>query len=323
MLSLLGGVGTLAALFLPWLSLALVSELECTAQGCTSTPDSASVSGWAVFLRHPFLFFLLLPLTVLSATVNLSSGVLRLRAPRWNPAWSWVALVMASAALAAVAPWLLTFPLQGSDPLVDGHVVAYHYAFGVYVALGAGLVSLVGTLQLYDQRRPAPPSPVLTDEVSRPAARARRFDRGLARASLALLLAFAGFVLSFALALTGVFAFQMTNEVLRWWGILFSLVLPPVVGGYALLSMLHARRQHQGVWLALLCLALTHASLGWAVSLLSGFQGPPADDLNTAANSGMAQALLWMGYLVSITLCGVYAVGVVRRTRPVPTPSAV
>jgi hypothetical protein len=323
LLSLLGGLGTLGALFLPWLSLSLVSELDCSAVGCLSTPDSASVSGWEVFLRHPFLFFVLLPLIVLSAAVNLSSGVVRLRAPRWNPGWSWGALVVTSAALAAVVPWLLTFPLQGTDSLVEGHVTAYQYAFGLYIALGAGLVSLQGTLLLYDQRSLTLPSPDSTDEYSRRVAPERRFRRGLVIASLALLLVFAGFVISFVIAITGVIFLRMTDDVLLWWGILFSLVLPPVVGGHALISMVHALRHHRGVWLALLCFAFTHASLGWVVYLLSGFQGPPADDLNTAANSGMAQALLWVGYLVSITLCGVYAVGVIRRARSIPTPSAV
>jgi hypothetical protein len=315
LLSLLGGVGTLAALFLPWLTLTLVSELECSEQGCTSTPDSASIRGLDVFLRHPFLFYGLLPLVVLSAAVNLTSGVRRLRAPRWSLAWSWGALVVTSAGLVAVAPWLLTYPVQGADTLVDGHITGYQYAFGLSIALGAGLVSLLGALLLYDQPGTTPVSPVSTDEDSGRAAPERRSGRGLASASLALLLVFAGCVISLVLAIVGVNALGMTNEVLRWWGILFSLVAPPVVAGYALAGMVQAHRRHQGVWLALLCLVLAHATLGWAVYLLSGFQGPPADDLNPAANAGMAEALLWLGYLASLAVCGVYAVGVLRRAR--------
>jgi hypothetical protein len=318
-LSLLGGVGTLVALFLPWLSLTLVSEQICSAQACISTPDSASVRGWDLFFTHPFLLLLLLPLLVLSAAVNLSSSVLRLLALQWNPVWFWGgALVATSAALAAFVPWLLTYPLPGAQAVVDGHITASQYGLGLYAALVAGFVSLLGTLLLLDQRRSVlPPSPASMDEHGSRTTPDQRFGRGLAIGSLMLLLVFASFVI----ASTEVVSPRMTDEALHGWEVLFFLALPPFVAGLAVTSLLHAFRRHQGVWLVLLCLAFTHASLGWAYAL-SGSLGPPGV-LDAGNNAEMALALLWGGYLVSSTLCGVYAVVVLLTTRPVPTPSAV
>jgi hypothetical protein len=123
---------------------------------------------------------------------------------------------------------------------------------------------------------------------------------------------------SFVIANTEVIFPRTTDDMLQWWDVLFFVVLPPVVGGLALTSLLQAFQRQQGAWLALLCLAFTHAILGWAY-ILSGSLGPPG---KLDAGVGMALLLLWGGYLVSSMLCGVYGVVVLLTTRPAP-PSTV
>jgi hypothetical protein len=177
------------------------------------------------------------------------------------------------------------------------------------------------TLLLHDQPRPMlPPALVAMDDPHEHGGRAtpdRRFSRGLAIGSLTLLLMFASFVI----ASTEVVFPRLTDEALQGWEVLFFLVLPPVVGGLTVISLLHASRRHRGIWLALLCLAFSHASLGWAY-VLSGSLAPPGD-LDASHNASMALVLLWGGYLVSITLCGVYAVVVLwTTTHSSPSSSA-
>jgi hypothetical protein len=316
-LSLIGGSGLLGALFLPWLSLTLVSEQICSADGCSTTPSSASVRGWEIFFTHPFVFLLLLPLFVLSAAVNMTSGVLRLRAPQWKPVWFWCALLLTSAALTAFVPWLITFPLPGADAIVDGHIVSRHYAWGLYIASAVVLVALVGTLLQHEQR-PVAASPASTYEQGNRAVPHRRVSSGLVATSLIIMLVFAAFFIVSAAALRPL----VEGDALYWWKFVFFLIVPPILGGLALTSLLYAFRYRQRVWLGLLCLSLTQVCLGW-VYVLSGYLATPGR-LVAGDNAGMVFGLLWGAYLLALLLCFVYAlVPRTRRASPESTASMV
>jgi Ca2+/H+ antiporter len=311
-LSLIGGVGTLGAFFLPWLSLTLISEEYCSSTDCYSTPDSASIPGWELF-AHPFLAFLLLPLFVLTVAVNIGSGVIHLRARRWKPAWSWRALLLTSVALAAFVPWLSTYHLPGRPNLVDGHVVSQQYALGLYAAMAAVLVSLAGTL-LQQDWRPRQPSSVTAHEQGRSATHDRRFSSGLAAVSLALILVFIVFII----ATSDVFLLRVDDAALQKWEVFFFVVVPPLVGGLALTSLFHALRRRHRVWFVVLCFPLTQSALGWAY-VLSGYLGTPGQP-DATHEAGMTLAPLWDAYLLSVILLCVYAVFL--WTRRTPTPSA-
>ena len=81
--------------------------------------------------------------------------------------------------------------------------------------------------------------------------------------------------------------------------------MPPVVAGLALISLVRAYGRRQRVWTGLLCLAFTHACLGWTYALLVTLEGP--DRLDAGDNVGMLLTLLWGAYLCSVLLCLVYA----------------
>src|SRR5262252_10865009 len=66
--SLLGGVGFIGALLLPWLDYLDISEETCFRSGCYPYPDIRNVSGLELLSNNEIFFFLVLPLFLLTVS---------------------------------------------------------------------------------------------------------------------------------------------------------------------------------------------------------------------------------------------------------------
>src|SRR5215831_2318246 len=89
--SLLGGVGFIGALLLPWLDYLDISEETCFRSGCYPYPDIRNVSGLELLGNNAYFFFLVLPLFFLTVSAAVGIGLLSLLAPGRSFKWPWIA----------------------------------------------------------------------------------------------------------------------------------------------------------------------------------------------------------------------------------------
>jgi hypothetical protein len=156
--SLLGGVGFIGALLLPWLDYLDISEETCFRSGCYPYPDISNVSGLELLSNNAFFFFLVLPLFLLTVSAAVGIGLLRLLAPGRSFSWSWIAPCLLVMSLFAVGLLLIVPPPPGTY-IEYYRIVGQQYEPGTLIALAALLTALLGgIMQLERRHRPSVPA---------------------------------------------------------------------------------------------------------------------------------------------------------------------
>jgi hypothetical protein len=157
-LSLLGGVGFIGALLLPWLDYLDISEETCFQSGCYPYPDIRNVSGLELLSNNALFFFLVLPLFLLTVSAAVGIGLLSLLAPGRSFKWPWIAPCLLAMSLFAFGLLLIVPPPPGTY-IEYYRIVGQQYKPGTFIALAALLTALLGSImQLERRRRPSVPA---------------------------------------------------------------------------------------------------------------------------------------------------------------------